>query len=369
MRVRSLLDGSQSCLLSLVVHLVMLVMLGFLTVSTRAQGDQMPLLVAMPEAEEVEEFAISPAEGIVVEPTAEMTAPEDEIADFTDVPKLSTDTSEVNVDDVDFAKAEIGLETLSRVPFDVEVASRAAETNAVATEVAVPAVGFNAEAYASAGKRIGKGYGDQLRALTELPKDYVLVVRGAHDQMETVLAHYKIPHRIVDALRVDDLRNVKILCLNCGSEAIDRALLRRWVEAGGVIVSSDYALTTVAAGFPDYLTQAPGASGDEVFPIKRRGKDAGLLKGVFTKDEVPQWWLESASYFVNVDAYKVEILATSDAMAKQHNTSNVVACHFKHGRGRVMHLVGHFHQRRGNVDGLVAMHRLVFNLFLEEAPK
>ena len=61
----------------------------------------------------------------------------------------------------------------------------------------------------------------------------------------------------------------------------------------------------------------------------------------------------------------VEILIESKELEMRHG-SGIVAVTFPHGRGRVVHVLGHFFQKEGNLRGTVAMQRILLN-FLYQA--
>src|SRR5688572_22186880 len=200
MRLNGLLQSSQSCLISLVMHLCLLVGLGLFSFSEQVFGDLLPLVVApLVEEAAIDEFAIEPVAVTVVTPES---AEVEQLADLTVAPKMLSDAVEpVDVETFAAGGSKFGLESLDRIPIDIEVAARPVELAASAeaeAAAAAMAMGFGHAAHAAAAKRVGAGYGDTLLTLRELPKDYVIVVRGAHDQMEMVLAHYKIPHTAVD---------------------------------------------------------------------------------------------------------------------------------------------------------------------------
>ena len=63
----------------------------------------------------------------------------------------------------------------------------------------------------------------------------------------------------------------------------------------------------------------------------------------------------------------VRELIVSDYLHKKYKTATV-ACEFWPGKGRVVHVLGHLYQEDGNLQGMIAMHRMLFNLIRERYP-
>lgn len=84
---------------------------------------------------------------------------------------------------------------------------------------------------------------------------------------------------------------------------------------------------------------------------------------MFDGETTPRWWLEQASFDVDVlrrDA--VEVLAEAPALARQPKArGTAIALTFAVGRGRVLHVVGHYYQQKGNVSGAMGAQRLPLN--------
>ena len=222
------------------------------------------------------------------------------------------------------------------------------------------------------------GPGDALRVLTE--RD-VLVVEGEWDHHEHVLEAARIPHHMVsphDASIANGMafQGARFVFWNCGDRLSPRhsarigPRVRAWVEAGGYLFTSDWALSNVLmSAFPGYL-ETRGTSAPlpemvlEIAPTQA-GRAHPLLEGVFTPGVTGRWWLEQASYDVVVKRPNdVTVLVESPQLRDVLQRSPVMAATFPFGRGRVLHLLGHYYQEQGNLAGAIAAQRIALNFVL-----
>lgn len=209
--------------------------------------------------------------------------------------------------------------------------------------------------------------------------DLIVVSNGrAFDHLENVLDAVSIPYAQVSVAEFatrTDLSRTRLVFWNCGppiAESSNRALvtekIRRFVEAGGFLWTTDWALRDVVAGaFPgrlaageDRLHTLPELVVD-VGPVAESAADP-LLEGVIPPGPC-RWWLEAAAAEVRVvDASKVTVLLEAPALATAaHRKSKVIAATFDAGRGRVLHVMGHAWQEKTDLDGTVGMQRLALN--------
>jgi hypothetical protein len=84
---------------------------------------------------------------------------------------------------------------------------------------------------------------------------------------------------------------------------------------------------------------------------------------VFEERPEITWWLENSSFDVQVpDRSKVEVLVEAPSLAKPpHERQPWVAATFSVGRGRVLHVMGHYFQQKGTVSGAAGAHRIALN--------
>jgi len=233
-----------------------------------------------------------------------------------------------------------------------------------------PIRGSLEDAHKKAKGRVRRGLGGRGDGLGGLRRDRILVVRGEFDQVENVLALHEIPYTLID---YDDLGSLplrpdQMLFINCHRNRPyfkpDR--FRAFVESGGWVMTSDWAVKPfLTVTFPKLVWEVDpkGHQRDTNVLVEAVHPGHPLCEGAFPGGTKVLWWLEDTSFFFNVAASRAEILVRS-AEAKKRFGSSRVAFTARVGRGRVLHIMGHFYQRRGNVEGLASMHRMILNFIL-----
>jgi hypothetical protein len=230
-------------------------------------------------------------------------------------------------------------------------------------------------------KRLGIGGGGRGSALEDLEKTDILVVDGAFDRMGQVLDALKLPFLLVSPFALaqpsaPSLDRHKVIFYNCGEslpkrmQTIVSKRLRDYVDQGGYIYTTDWALESVlTSAFPGYLStkgrkaQLPETV-VEIEPAADQ-KDHPLLDGVFVPGTQGRWWLEQASFDVEVlKPREVTVLIKSPTLEEIYGRSSAVAVTFAHGRGRVLHVMGHYYQKAGNIVGTMSAHHLALNFVL-----
>ncbi|MHC4957176.1 MAG: FHA domain-containing protein [Planctomycetota bacterium] len=233
----------------------------------------------------------------------------------------------------------------------------------------------NLEGEHEAAKRvIERGAGSGLRRVRAIPPDYIIVIKGDFDKAENVLDRYGIPHTLVDRDQFErrPFRKAKVIIANCARQPERRkrnelaSRIKRFVNRGGWFVSSDWALEPyLTIAWPTYVQKIdrPKKRQPDTTVVVDQAMQSPLLKGVFARRQQTRWWLEESSIFFRAGS-KAHVLVGSAEM-KQEYGANAVVVEFKPGRGRVLHLLGHFYQEDGNRAGVVAMHRLIVNFLME----
>ncbi len=179
----------------------------------------------------------------------------------------------------------------------------------------------------------------------------VVVVRGCYDHVESVLRALAVEHTLVDPGGVDGLalRPEQLLIVNCPGEVSPAAVrrIRRFVEAGGSLFTTDWALKhVVEPGFPGVLAYNGRATADEVVRVEVREPDNLYLQGVLDGHDDPQWWLEGSSYPIRVlDSERVRVLITSKELGQRYG-EEPVAVWFRWGEGDVFHMISHYYLQR-----------------------
>lgn len=252
----------------------------------------------------------------------------------------------------------------------------------------VPDVEFDQEGAANANEAAGaillksmKGRAGELAGILDQMGDRkILVVNGHYDKVETVLELLHVKHEEVSSrkLELTDLADRRVLILNCTNEKLSRGTLRRvrdFVAEGGYLLTTDWGIENVLKdAFEGYLEPVtdPVMKGRNVSTLNevihihaapdRRGHF--LLAGTSLGEGEAMWWLEESTYpFVVKRPKDVEVLIESTDLKERYG-SDAVAATFRFGKGRVLHMLGHFYQKEGNLKGTFSTQRLIANFLV-----
>ena len=188
-------------------------------------------------------------------------------------------------------------------------------------------------------------------ALAAVEAADILVVPGQYDHVEQVLGALEVPFTRIPggSFRGMRLRPEQLLVVNCpgNMSAPDIVAVRDFVEAGGSLFTTDWALRNVIEpAFPGVLAYNNQPTTDAVVRIEILDRENPFLRGVMDDADDPQWWLEGSSYPIRVlDPDRVEVLITSKELEAQWGEA-AVAVLFRHGQGEVFHMISHYYLQR-----------------------
>src|SRR5262249_20809491 len=123
--------------------------------------------------------------------------------------------------------------------------------------------------------------------------------------------------------------------------------LRAFVEQGGMLVTTDWALRYVLEkAFPGFVAVGGKPTRDDVVRVVFEQTDEPFLDGLLDPQADPLWWLEGSSYPIHVlDPARVKVLVSSAEMESRYGRSPIVVA-FEVGQGKVYHLTSHFYLQR-----------------------
>lgn len=174
----------------------------------------------------------------------------------------------------------------------------------------------------------------------------VLEVKGAWDKADRTLKNLGIPHTTIGCGQLNriGLSRAKVLVINCAG-ALDRNSLqgiRDFVMRGGYLLTTDWALQNMLGQtFPGYVEWNKGKSKGNVVDAQVVLPDREFFQGTVNN---ASWKLDEESQTVRVlKADVVKVLAVSRDLAPlDPDRQGILAVAFSFGRGKVLHLVGHF---------------------------
>jgi hypothetical protein len=191
---------------------------------------------------------------------------------------------------------------------------------------------------------------DGLSRLKKMNPSDVVVVKGDYDHIEDVLGAAQIPFIPAPKFGVTDriLEAARAVFVNCvgNSFPIESAhRLARFVEAGGFLLTTDWALKhVIQVGFPGFVAHNGIKTPNDLVSIRLQQEDP-LFKGYFEGPQ-PVWWLEPSSYPLQVlDRNRVQVPVYSEEMSAKYGNGSVVV-RFPYGKGVVYHLVSHLYAQQ-----------------------
>jgi hypothetical protein len=191
--------------------------------------------------------------------------------------------------------------------------------------------------------------------LAQIEPAEVVVVRGQYDHMHRVLETSQVPflHLRPSQLAGADWDRMQVLLINCPGHLPADALERiaPWVRKGGYVMTTDWALKhVIQPTFPGTIRHNGEQSADCVVRVQASadGNDP-LLEGFLEDGRDPLWWLETASYPIEVlDTERVRVLMRSGEVGQRLGSDPIVVT-FDEGEGTVLHMMSHLYLQRGDV--------------------
>lgn len=174
----------------------------------------------------------------------------------------------------------------------------------------------------------------------------VLEVKGTWDKADRTLKNLGIPHTTIGSGQLNriGLSRTKVLVINCAG-TLDRNSLqgiRDFVMRGGYLLTTDWALENMLGQtFPGYVEWNKGKSKGNVVDARVVLPDRELFQGTVNN---ASWKLDEESQTVRVlKPDVVKVLAVSRDLAPlDPDRQGILAVAFSFGKGKVLHLVGHF---------------------------
>lgn len=231
-------------------------------------------------------------------------------------------------------------------------------------------------AYGVSGKlfreRLAQERPEDADELSRIEPAEVVVIRGQYDHMHLVLETSQVPflHLRPSQLAGADWDRMQVLLINCPGHLPDDALERiaPWVRKGGYLLTTDWALKhVIQPAFPGTIRHNGQQSADCVVRVQATAdRDDPLLEGFLEDGRDPLWWLETASYPIEVlDSERVRVLMRSGEVGTRLGSDPIVVT-FDEGEGTVLHMMSHLYLQRGDVrdqrDAQPAMDYMAQNL-------
>lgn len=179
-----------------------------------------------------------------------------------------------------------------------------------------------------------------------ITKNDIIEVKGKWDDSAHVMKSFGLPFTQVSTRSFSDtsLDQAKVVVINCAGDIQSEAILsiRRFVGMGGFLITTDWALAGVLQkAFPGFVEWNGGYTDSSVVDAVVVDPDPELFKNV---PSTAYWKLDKKSQTVKiVRPGPVRVLARSRLLMRMDPSElGILAFTLDYGRGRILHLVGHF---------------------------
>ncbi len=182
-------------------------------------------------------------------------------------------------------------------------------------------------------------------SIEKFNKEAILDVEGSADETGQILAAFGMPYLKISTDQLIDypFDGVHVIILNCPGDAPSASYprLRSFVEKGGYLVTSDWALDHyLQNAFPELIRWNSSVNKKYKYTAAVVNADPVFLNGAVTH---AMWFLNANAHLVEIiDPSKAEVLVASKELSEEdpkHGGS--VAIVFTVGRGKILHIVGH----------------------------
>ena len=174
----------------------------------------------------------------------------------------------------------------------------------------------------------------------------VIEVKGAWDDAARSLRALNINHTSIrrGKLKDLDLIGARVLVINCAGDVPRESLqkIRDFVVGGGYLLTTDWALDgCLQKAFPGYAEWNGGRTKSPIVDARLLDRQSAYANNTVS---VAGWKLDDAAHTIRIlKPGQVKVLAVSNELiAEDPDRAGVLAFTFPFGRGKVLHMIGHF---------------------------
>lgn len=174
----------------------------------------------------------------------------------------------------------------------------------------------------------------------------VVEVKGEWDDSARTLRSLNINHTSIrrGKLKELDLAGVRVLVINCAGEVPRESYqkIRDFVMSGGYLLTTDWALDgCLQKVFPGYVEWNGGRTRSPIVDARLVDRQSFLVSNTVS---LAGWKLDDAAHTIRITKPSaVKVLAVSKELAQEDPDRNgILAITFPFGRGKVLHMIGHF---------------------------
>lgn len=183
----------------------------------------------------------------------------------------------------------------------------------------------------------------------------ILDVRGMFDRADLVLTtmNLRFDSCPPDDVGRSDLAKYKVVFVNCPGHLPLSATkkLRQAVEDGAWLFTTDWALDeTLGRVTPGYVQPTGVKTGDTAYPITRADPASPFTRDLMPRNSAPAWWVFFSYPIQVLKADEVKTFLEADRLGADYGSKSI-AVTYPFGKGRVVHIIGHFYEQKCFSDG------------------
>lgn len=185
-----------------------------------------------------------------------------------------------------------------------------------------------------------------LQGKLEAQKEQIFEIKGKWDDSGHALRTFGLGCTKVSPERLGqtDLSKTKILIVDCAGNVPHDVLetIRKFVQKGGYLLTTDWALEgCLQKAIPGFVEwNGDNTRESRVVDAYIASNDPSLTAGTVSR---AHWKLDKKCQLMRVINPGVEVIAASVQLKTDDSSGRgILAATFQYGKGRVLHLVGHF---------------------------
>jgi hypothetical protein len=181
------------------------------------------------------------------------------------------------------------------------------------------------------------------KSTTQIDPNRLLCIDGQWDAPSASLKRFEIPFRKTTARRIANLRlqDTKVIIMGCGTKISQQSaeLLVHWVADGGYLITTDWLLTTaISKMFPGRIVVSDAQLDHGLVLAAVADVPLEIAAGLVSK---AYWKLDEGAKLIET-VKDAQSLVDSPSTTKSGNRVGPLAVLFPYGKGKVLHVVGHY---------------------------
>lgn len=176
----------------------------------------------------------------------------------------------------------------------------------------------------------------------------ILNVRGSYDHAERVLDPLQLQFQSLQGFELNrrDISGFKVIFVNCPGKIPGPAAekIQQAVQDGAWLFTTDWSIRYLLPAITPGFVAPAGRTGNALYPITAVDRGNPLCRDAVPEGNEPHWWVFFSDPIKVLRSESVEVLLECSELGEQFNAPPL-AVSYRYGRGRVIHVIGHFYQQ------------------------